>query len=111
MSAKEGVDSAKVSPKDIRRKCRTILNYVTDALTKARSGFFACTATARAVVRTIVDIKEFIETNSSSDDELLKPILEEVRAFLDDFKKGKFSAEFSIILERAGEPMTWTLLD
>jgi hypothetical protein len=111
MSTKEGAASAKVSPKDIRRKGRTNLKYVIDALTKAHSGSFACTATARAVVRTIVDIKEFIKTNSSSDDKLLKPILEEVRAFLDDFKKGKFSADFSIILERAGEPMTLTLLD
>ena len=99
MSPKEAKALAKKLAEE-RRKYRIDLGYVRDALTCARSGNLNCRASTRTILQAILNLQVFF----------LKPLLEEIRAFLDEFNQGRFSAEFCIIWTLAGRPMDLIVL-
>jgi hypothetical protein len=117
MTQKEVKASVKASAKAVtaaltaaRRLVKNELNYAKLSINCARSGNFACKVTARATLGAFLNLQEFLKKNSSSQDEKLKPLLEEVRKFLGEFNQGSFSSEFCTIWNLAGRPMTLIVL-
>jgi hypothetical protein len=106
--AKALAKDAKAKAKDLaaeRRKLRNDCKHLREVLNNANSGILTCRVTALAAIKAFLNIKEFFKKNSSSEDANLKPLLEEIRGFLDEFNQGRFSAEFCIICTLAGRPM------
>jgi hypothetical protein len=96
--------------KDKRRLVRNDLNASIDAISSVRSNTFTCAVNARVVINAISNLQFFFSKNSSSEDAILKPLLEDVKSFLGEFNQGNFSAEFCIIWKLAGRPMTLIVL-
>ena len=109
MSPKEAKALARKLAEE-RRKYRIDLGCVRDALTRARSGNLNCRVLARITLDATSNLQWFFLKNSSSEDANLKPLLEEIRAFLDEFNQGRFSAEFCIIWTLSGRPMDLIVL-
>jgi flagellar motor protein MotB len=93
-----------------RRLVRIELSYSRDAFRKANSGNLTCSVTARSTLMAILNLQKFFKNNSSSDDAKLKPLLQEVQTFLDEFNQGSFSSEFCTIWKLAGSPMSLIVL-
>ena len=110
MSARAKKAEKPLTAKDKRRLVRIDLKASFDAISSVSSNTFTCKATARVVITAISNLQFFFSKNSSSEDAILKPLLEEVKSFLDKFNQGDFSAEFCIIWKLAGRPMSLIVL-
>jgi len=99
-----------LTAKDKRRLVRNDLNASVDAISRVRSNKFTCAVNARVVITAISKLQFFFSKNSSSEDAILKPLLEDVKSFLGEFNQGNFSAEFCIIWKLAGKPMSLIVL-